>query len=393
MTFAANLASFVSATNISSAGTPGSMALNSALPTSSGGTGLTSFATNGIPFATSTSTLATSSSLTYTSSGILQISNASGIPSYAVFAGNASSDPFYVGQDASGLARLFLNGADPITLWTNGTEKARLTGSGFLGIGTTSPSTILHVNQSVGTARVTLQASASGSPGVGVQYLGATTATNWLTGSSYNIGGAFEITPSTTAGGSTFSTPAVLVNSSGYVGIGTTAPSYGLHVVASTGNPAGFVSSVSGGGNIMSQCTNAATPGTGYMGVNAFTNNVFGVGTVSGTNFPVQFYQNGYEQGRLCRAYAKGGAGTMSFGFNVSSVSVLATGNYQMNFTNAMPDANYLALATGGDSPTTEQVLVYSTSQSNTTTAAYFWGFLSGSYTQYSVNYMLGVFR
>jgi hypothetical protein len=103
--------------------------------------------------------------------------------------------------------------------------------------------------------------------------------------------------------------------------------------------------------------------------------------------------QNGYEQGRLCRAYAKGGAGTMAFGFNVSSVTVLATGNYQMNFTNAMPDANYLALATGGDSPTTEQVMVFSTNQSNTTTSAYFWGFLSASYAQYSTNYMLGVFR
>ena len=125
-------------------------------------------------------------------------------------------------------------GAAALHLYTNSTLQTTISSAGYVGIGTSSPSTILHVNQSVGTAKVTLQASASGTPGVGVEYLGATTATNWLTGGNYNIGGAFEITPSTTVGGSTFSTPAVLVNSSGFVGIGTSSPTNRL-VVSNSG--------------------------------------------------------------------------------------------------------------------------------------------------------------
>jgi hypothetical protein len=37
-------------------------------------------------------------------------------------------------------------------------------------------------------------------------------------------------------------------------------------------------------------------------------------------------------------------AGTINASFNVSSITVLGTGNYTINFTTAMPNANYIAV-------------------------------------------------
>jgi hypothetical protein len=63
--------------------------------------------------------------------------------------------------------------------------------------------------------------------------------------------------------------------------------------ITSTNNPLALVSSGSGRGNIRLECTNVTTPGVSYIGPNAFLNNVFGMGTLAGTNWPVVAYQNG----------------------------------------------------------------------------------------------------
>ena len=89
---------------------------------------------------------------------------------------------------------------------------------------------------------------------------------------------------------------------------------------------------------------------------------------------PPQFNDGGGTQtGTLCRAWAKfnGTAGTLTSSFNVSSITKNATGNYNVNFTNAMPDANYSGSFCGNGlaqipvfySPTTGnvQVLYYNT--------------------------------
>jgi hypothetical protein len=41
--------------------------------------------------------------------------------------------------------------------------------------------------------------------------------------------------------------------------------------------------------------------------------------------------------------------GTIRASFNVSSITDNGTGDYTVNFTTAMPDANYAAMFTGGD--------------------------------------------
>ena len=65
----------------------------------------------------------------------------------------------------------------------------------------------------------------------------------------------------------------------------------------------------------------------------------------STANTPPQFKDgNGTEIGTLCRAWVNfNGTGTVAIraSFNVSSITDNGTGDYTVNFTNAMPDANY----------------------------------------------------
>jgi hypothetical protein len=65
---------------------------------------------------------------------------------------------------------------------------------------------------------------------------------------------------------------------------------------------------------------------------------------------------NGTTIGTLCRAWVNfNGTGTVAIraSFNVSSITDNGTGNYTVNFTNAMPDANYAVSLSRGASPTT----------------------------------------
>lgn len=58
---------------------------------------------------------------------------------------------------------------------------------------------------------------------------------------------------------------------------------------------------------------------------------------------------NGTQIGTLCRAWVNfNGTGTVAIraSFNVSSITDNGTGNYTVNFTNAMPDVNYAAEVT-----------------------------------------------
>ena len=51
-----------------------------------------------------------------------------------------------------------------------------------------------------------------------------------------------------------------------------------------------------------------------------------------------------------CRAWARWNAsGTIAASGNVSSVTVVGTGNFTVNFTTAMPDANYAVTGSAGD--------------------------------------------
>jgi len=80
------------------------------------------------------------------------------------------------------------------------------------------------INRSTNTSRLTLGGSPSANWEGDIQFVTSNTQTNWRVSSNQVASGAFTITPSTAGGGSTFTSPAVLIDSSSNVGIGTSSP-------------------------------------------------------------------------------------------------------------------------------------------------------------------------
>lgn len=79
------------------------------------------------------------------------------------------------------------------------------------------------------------------------------------------------------------------------------------------------------------------------------------------TGTPVQFNDGtGTQIGTLCRAFVNfNGTGTVAIraSFNVSSITDNGVGDYTLNFTTAMPDANYICTGTSGLSNTASQTV------------------------------------
>ena len=91
------------------------------------------------------------------------------------------------------------------------------------------------------------------------------------------------------------------------------------------------------------------------------------------TGTPVQFNDGvGTQIGTLCRAWVNfNGTGTVAIraSFNVSSITDNGTGDYTINFTNALPDANYNAVgALGGSTVLTVDIGILAANAPTTTT-------------------------
>jgi hypothetical protein len=152
----------------------------------------------------------------FTTSGRTSLSVNGSTSSILAF-GKGGSSENYILADAGGLTIANTSTTLPTIFFNNGAERLRITSSGNVGIGTSSPSEKL-------TIAGDLQIGES-SGGEKLKFVGASGKYNFLIGKQVNVDNALEITPSTATGGNTFSTPAVVVNSSGNVGIGTSSPS------------------------------------------------------------------------------------------------------------------------------------------------------------------------
>jgi hypothetical protein len=121
-----------------------------------------------------------------------------------------------------------------------------------------------------------------------------------------------------------------------------------MAVLINASTSTGLVQSADTSGQI-----NIQSNGTTVLGVTSTGTSVTGTQSVSGN----LSFNSGYGSSAVaygCRAWVSfNGTGTPAIrgNGNVSSITDNGTGDYTVNFTTAMPDANYAALAaTGNDS-------------------------------------------
>ena len=171
---AASVPAFLSITGspITTSGTLAFGLSGTALPTTSGGTGLTSFTANGIVYASSTSALTTGSALTFDGSKLINTGynkssyqvSVGGVGSFEASGGAylsyASGANLYSMLNSSGTEDIFNYRASEHLFYIGGVEQARLNSTG-LGLGTNSPGSKLDVK---GTLR--LSGSTSGYVGL-----------------------------------------------------------------------------------------------------------------------------------------------------------------------------------------------------------------------------------
>lgn len=185
------------------------------------------------------------------------------------------------------------------------------------------------------------------------------------------------------------------------MGISANANTFGNTIIIVAGNTSSIsVGDIVSGANVF--------PGTTVLSFNSPPSNRSNI-TVSkalagsNTNTAVQFYSStkvispGIAGPGLCKAWVNfDGTGSVYIraAFNVSSIGDLGTGQYQVNFINAMPDANY---SISGSDVGSNASLFYSfiTSSGDASTTTYFrFVNLHQSATASDQNYlMLQVFR
>ena len=244
------------------------------------------------------------------------------------------------------VAGFYLPSANNLAFTTASTERMRIDSSGNVGIGTSSP----NPNSKLDVAGISQSSNASYPA---FQLYNSGLASNAYFRIAYDAANNLVFNNVNNAYNS--STEFMRINSSGNVGIGTSSPTDRLKVV---------------GGNTQ-------VPRDSLIGSSA-TGNAITVGTSGGSQ--IKFVQNGSndelafithvsgashtEQARItgagllqfnsgygsvataygCRAWVNfNGTGTVAIraSGNVTSITDNGVGDYTVNFTNAMPDANY----------------------------------------------------
>jgi hypothetical protein len=109
-----------------------------------------------------------------------------------------------------------------VSIYSNNAEAVRITSSGSIGIGTTSPAALLHVSQPGGNTQLKI-----GNNTTYDQFIYFNGNSDWSIGIDYSNSNAFVISNNSSLG----TNDRVVLTTGGNVGIGTTSPSQKLDVV------------------------------------------------------------------------------------------------------------------------------------------------------------------
>ena len=224
--------------------------------------------------------------------------------------------------------------ANVFVLNSSGTEYARFDSSGNLGIGTSSPGYKLDISTASASNGLGINLTNSGSTGAGINFL-QSGVDSFFVSMPAGTGGLKFVASGTNE--------RMRIDSSGNVGIGTASPETKLHLFSSSAVYLQFTDSGDGASRV------------GQNGT-ALT---FGVDGSSGTTEVGRFdsaglfkFNSGYGSVATaygCRAWVNfNGTGAVAIraSGNVSSITDNGVGDYSINFTAAMPDANYSVVGT-----------------------------------------------
>jgi len=190
--------------------------------------GSLNFGTNNTSRLVISSTGGASFSSTITAGGSIGVSNSSTVANNNFYLLNSSTNKQWnivnIGSGISGRSGNFEINNNAIDIFA-------INQSGFIGIGTTSPSTSLHIVG--GKSQLTLDGGASAGAGFLLNTgLSGSDRRNWFIGTEENVAGDFVIKNSTAAGGNANAgTTRIAILSNGNIGFGETAPNARLDIV------------------------------------------------------------------------------------------------------------------------------------------------------------------
>ena len=181
-------------------------------------------------------------------------------------------------------------------------------------------------------------------------------------------------------------TESMRIDASGNLGIGTSSPGDRIHAAASVAAGLSLQATGTGGSTWRFLSTdNAASIGGGYLGFNNgsyrmvidSSGNVFVGGTTQNTSTNPVYAKN------TAKAWVQfvGSSGSVNQSFNVSSVTRNATGQYTVNYTSALANANPTIVGTinGNTMSFGNSALPSVVNGTNTTTTSVLWvGYTTG---------------
>jgi hypothetical protein len=182
-----------------------------------------------------------------TSSNYLNLA-ATSTTGYSAYMYSTSTVAGYIGNGSSLLSGasnsdFIIRSEGALKFLTNGTNlRLTITLGGNVGIGTESPTQLLQVGGNSGAIAIGDGLTSNGTSRL--KFTSSNSVTNWQISNNDSIAGAFEIMPSTVAGGKTFTTPVFYIASTGaatfsssatatsFIPSGATVPTNGMYLSA-----------------------------------------------------------------------------------------------------------------------------------------------------------------